>query len=74
MPTKLNLWEKCYLIALYGDVPMVQRERLFSVSSYPPQAGPLVFADGREFIGHLDNGRIAVRKPRSSLLEALRAK
>jgi hypothetical protein len=63
MPIKLNMIEKCYLVALFGDIPMVKRERLFSISSFPPQAGPLVMQEGYDFIGHLNDGRIAVRKP-----------
>lgn len=60
---RLNLWEKCYLVALFGDVPIKQRLRLFSVSTFPPQAGPLVMAEGHRFIGELNDGRLLVKKP-----------
>lgn len=63
MPIKLSLPEKCYLVALFGDISEENRERLFSISSFPPQAGPLVMREGYRFIGTLDNGRIAVHKP-----------
>jgi hypothetical protein len=62
MPIKLSLPEKCYLVALFGDISMEARERVFSISSMPAQAGPLVMQEGWNFIGHLDNGRIAVKK------------
>lgn len=63
MTIKLNFWEKCYLVALFGDIPMYKREELFSVSSFPAQAGPLVMREGYRFVAHLDNGRIAVKHP-----------
>ena len=48
MTIKLDLWEKCYLVALFGDVP--DPVRLFSVSKFPPQAGAAVMAEGFAFI------------------------
>lgn len=64
MPIKLSQEEKRYLIALFGDdMPMWKRERLFSVSSFPAQAGPLVMAEGYKFLATINGGRIAARKP-----------
>jgi hypothetical protein len=57
MAIKLSLEEMCYLVALFGDITMDHRERLFSVSAYPVQAGPMVAQAGYDFI-HLNNGRI----------------
>lgn len=63
MTIKLNLQEKCYLVALFGDVSERQRERLFGVSAFPAQAGPVVMAEGFRFIGTLNDGREVFRKP-----------
>jgi hypothetical protein len=63
MTIKLSLAEKCYIVALFGDIPMTRREAVFSVSSFPAQAGPLVMAEGYAFVANLDNGRIAVKPP-----------
>lgn len=59
MPIDLNLAEKCHLVALFGDIPMEARERVFSVSSLPALARPLV---EQWFVGYLDNGRIVLKK------------
>ena len=68
VPIQLTLEEKYYLVALFGDITMANRERLFSISSFPPQAGPLVMKEGYNFLSHLNNGRIVVspRKRRSN--------
>lgn len=67
MPIRLNLKEKCYLVALFGDVSESNRERLFSVSSFPAQAGPLVMQEGYRYIGRLNDGRMVVKKPRDDV-------
>ena len=53
MPIELSLEEKCYLVSLFGDLTLPQRERLFLVSEYPPQAGPIVMEEGRQFLANL---------------------
>lgn len=63
MPIKLSLKEKCYIIALFGDIPESARGRLFMVSSFPPQAGPLVMQAGYDFVAGLKNRRI-IERPR----------
>jgi len=60
MPIKLNFAEKCYLVALFGDMTPVVRERLFSTSSFPAQAGPQVMQEGYRFISAHDNGKLTV--------------
>lgn len=59
----LNLKEKCYLVALFGDVPPEARERLFRHGSLPAQAGPGVLREGFEFVGRLNDERVLYRKP-----------
>ena len=62
MPIQLSLKEKCYLVALFGDVPMTKRERLFRYGSFPPQAGPLVMQAGYDMVGQLNDERILARR------------
>ena len=62
MPITLTLKEKCYLVALFGDMPMARREELFQHSSLPAQAGPAVMQAGYDFVGELNSGRVLVRK------------
>ncbi len=62
MPISLTLKEKCYLVALYGDIPAKARERMFRFGSFPAQAGPLVMQDGYDLCGELDSGRVLYRK------------
>lgn len=50
---KLTLSEKCYLVALFGDIPEHRREGLFSVSSLPPQTGPAVFYEGYRYVAQI---------------------
>ena len=49
MPIKLNKAEKCYLVALFGDIPDAARARLFAIGQCPVQIGPLVMQAGYEF-------------------------
>ncbi len=53
MPIALNLKEKCYLVALFGDIPEHRQTGLFAVSSLPAQAGPAVIAAGYDFVDRL---------------------
>lgn len=46
----LNLKEKCYLVALFGDIPEHRRAKLYAISSLPAQVGPLVIAEGFNFV------------------------
>jgi hypothetical protein len=68
VPISLTLKEKCYLIALFGDIPAASRERLFRWGSFPPQAGPLVMQAGYDLVGELNNGRILYRRKQHPLL------
>ena len=61
MTIKLNLTEKCYLVALFGDVPRHRQVDLFKIGKLPVQAGPAVFAAGYDF---RDGLRDAVPTPR----------
>lgn len=62
MPITLSLKEKCYLVALFGDIPMKRREALFRYGTFPAQAGPYVMQAGYDFVGVLNNGRLLHRK------------
>lgn len=62
-PISLNLEEKCYLVALFGDVPEKQRARLFGVGQFPAQGGIAVMQAGHEFIG-ATRGVPVMRRPR----------
>lgn len=70
MTVKLSLKEKCYLVALFGDIPLEKRKRMFSVSSLPAQAGPAVIAEGYRFLGYLNNGDLLVQNDRPSLFDS----
>lgn len=59
---KLTLKEKCYLVALFGDIPMERREKMFQYGSFPAQAGPYVMQAGYDFRGELNDGRLLHRK------------
>lgn len=62
-PIELSLKEKCYLVALFGDVSQGNQERLFRWGSFPAQAGPLVMQAGYDYCGELNDGRLLYRKP-----------
>jgi hypothetical protein len=49
----LTLEEKCYVIAVFGDLPLFKRRRLFGISKLPAQAGPGVMQAGQELADQL---------------------
>lgn len=55
MTIGLSLKEKCYLVAIGGDVPDHRRHALFSMGKLPAQLGHLVTAAGQSLVDRLAN-------------------
>lgn len=64
MPIQLNRREKNYLVALYGDISLAARKRLFQEGSLPMQCGAEVLRDGYEFVTFLREHPEAANKAR----------
>lgn len=73
MPIKLSLREKCYIIALFGDIPEHRRKELLAISSMPAQAGPAIMIAGKEFvqIHPLSKVKLPIRRRRTRAMMAL---
>lgn len=61
MPIKLNLKEKCYIAAVYGDMSGAKRKRLFSASEFPIEASAEMLADGWQFHREILGKAVAIR-------------
>lgn len=64
MPIQLNRREKNYLVALYGDISLAARKRLFQEGSLPMQCGAEVLRDGYELVTLLRDHPDAANKAR----------
>lgn len=64
MPIKLNLSEKCYIVALLGDIPKAARGRLFKLGRCPVHAGPALITEAYRFVESLKGSGIEVLKRR----------
>ena len=47
---RFTLAEKCWLVAVYGDLPPRRRIGLFNVSRFPVKIAGIVMEDGRDFV------------------------
>ena len=65
----LNLKEKCYLIALFGDVSPAKAKYLFSIGSLPAQAGPLVIQEGYRFVERQMAAAVLNKQRKASLFD-----
>lgn len=55
---KFTLKEMCYLVAVFGDIPLHQRKRLFGLSSCPVHAGYAVVQAGHDLVRQLNISQI----------------
>jgi hypothetical protein len=56
---KLTLEEKCYLVAVFGDIRPYRQAALFEISRFPAQLAGAMLTEGRNFVD-----RIAGTAPR----------
>ena len=58
MPIKLDLEEKCYIVAMLGDVPPAARDRLYSMGRFPTKAGkamPALLGAGYRYLNRFQD-------------------